>query len=379
LQIAPLQENPVPDPREKKLAEIIVRHSCRVQKDEKVLIETFDIPSEFTALLVREVAAAGGLPICFTKQNRVLRELYLHATEDQMKFWGDAERKVMEGVQCYVGLRGSLNATEFADVPQDRMDTYLAHMWHPVHTKVRVPRTKWVVLRWPTPSMAQQAQVSTEAFEDFYFDVCTVDYEAMARDMQPLQARMAKANDVHIVGPGTDLRFSIGEIPVVGCAGERNIPDGEMFTSPVRDSVHGSLSVNTKSLYQGIVFEDIQLTFEAGRITEATANHTERFNQILDTDEGARFIGEFSIAFNPRILQPMMDTLFDEKIAGSFHFTPGQAYEEADNSNRSQIHWDMVTIQRPDCGGGEIYFDGELIREDGLFVTEDLADLNYET
>ncbi len=367
------------DPREKKLAEIIVRHSCRVQKGEKVLIETFDIPSDFTALLVREVTAAEGLPICYTKQNRVLRELYLHATEDQMKFWGDAERQVMEGVQCYVGLRGSLNATEFADVPQDRMDIYLAHMWHPVHTKVRVPRTKWVVLRWPTPSMAQQAQLSTEAFEDFYFDVCTVDYQAMDRDMQPLQARMAKANDVRIVGPGTDLRFSIGEIPVVGCAGEKNIPDGEMFTSPVRDSVHGTLSVNTKSLYQGIVFEDIQLTFQAGRITEATANHTERLHQILDTDEGARFIGEFSIAFNPRILHPMMDTLFDEKIAGSFHFTPGQAYEEADNSNRSQIHWDLVTIQRPDCGGGEIYFDEELIRKDGHFVTEDLAGLNYET
>ena len=365
------------DPRYQKLAEIIVHHSCNVQKNEKVMIETFDIPPEFTALLVREVAAAGGLPICVTKQNRVLRELYLRATEDQMKFWGDAERRAMEGVQCYVGLRGSFNATEFADVPPDRMDLYLTHLWHRVHTEVRVPRTKWVVLRWPTASMAQQAQMSTEAFEDFYFGVCTVDYEAMARAMQPLQARMAKAREVHIVGPGTDLHFSIGEIPVVGCSGERNIPDGEMFTSPVRESVHGTLSVNTKSLYQGIVFEDIKLTFEAGKIVTATANHAERLNKILDTDEGARFIGEFSIAFNPRLLHPMMDTLFDEKIAGSFHFTPGQAYDEADNGNRSQIHWDLVTIQRPDYRGGEIYFDGELVRKDGLFVTEDLAELNY--
>lgn len=366
------------DPRFEKLADIIVRHSCRVQEGEKVLIETFDIPSEFTALLARRVAAAKGLPLCLTKQNRVLRELYLHATEEQMTFWGEAERRVMRGVQCYVGLRGSLNATEFADVPQERMDLYMAHLWHPVHTEVRVPHTKWVVLRWPTPSMAQQAQLSTEAFEDFYYDVCTVDYEAMARAMQPLQDRMARANEVRIVGPGTDLRFSIGEIPVVGCAGEHNIPDGEMFTSPVRDSVSGTLSVNTKSLYQGIVFEDIRLTFEAGKIIEADANHKERLNRILNTDEGARFIGEFSIAFNPRIRHPMMDTLFDEKIAGSFHFTPGQAYEEADNGNRSQIHWDLVTIQRPDYGGGEIYFDGELIRKDGMFVSEDLTGLNYE-
>ncbi len=369
----------MPDPREKQLAEIIVRHSCKVREGEKVLIETFDIPPAFTALLVREVAEAGGLPICSTKQNRVLRELYRCATEEQMKFWGEAEKRVMEGVQCYVGLRGSLNATELADVPQEKMDLYLAHLWNPVHTKVRVPRTKWVVLRWPTPSMAQQAQLSTEAFEDFYFDVCTVDYEAMARDMKPLESRMARANDVRIVGPGTDLRFSIGGIPVIGCAGEKNIPDGEMFTSPIRDSVYGWISVNTMSLYQGIVFENIRLTFEAGKIIEATANHTERLEKILDIDEGARFIGEFSIAFNPRILHPMMDTLFDEKIAGSFHFTPGQAYEEADNGNRSQIHWDLVTIQRPEHGGGEIYFDGELIRKDGLFVTEDLAGLKYGT
>ena len=364
------------DPRYEKLADVITRHSCAVKEGEKVLIEAFDIPSEFVAVLIRKVAEAGGQPLCLTKENRVLRALYRHATEDSMRFWGEVERKQMEGVQAYVGLRGSPNATELSDVPPEKMDIYQKLLWHPVHIEVRVPRTKWVVLRWPTPSMAQQARMSTEAFEDFYFDVCTVDYLSMAKAMEPLKQRMERADQVRITGPGTDLRFSIQGIPAVGCTGERNLPDGELFTSPVRDSVEGTLSVNTQSLYQGIVFEDIRLEFRKGKIVSASANHAERMNQFLDADEGARYIGEFSLAFNPYILEPLMDTLFDEKIAGSFHFTPGQAYEEADNGNRSRVHWDLVTIQRPEHGGGEIRFDGELIRKDGEFVPEDLRGLN---
>jgi len=364
------------DPRYQALAETIVHHSCGVQRGEKVLVETFDIPEEFTVVLVRAIRDAGGLPICVTRQNRVLRELYRGATEEQMKFWGRIDREQMEGVDCYVGVRGTNNATELADVPPERLEIWQKHVLQPVHLDVRVPKTKWVVLRWPTPSMAQQAKRSTESFEDFFFDVCTVDYAAMGESMKPLHERMHAAKDVHITGPGTDLRFSIDGIPVVGCSGERNIPDGEMFTAPVRDSVAGTLSVNTASLYQGIVFENIRLEFKGGKIVDASANHSDRLRRILDTDDGARFIGEFSIAFNPKILEPMMDILFDEKIAGSFHFTPGQAYEEADNGNRSEIHWDLVTIQRQEHGGGEIRFDDELIRKDGIFVPEDLAELN---
>ncbi len=366
------------DSRQQTLAETIVHHSCRVAPGETVLIESFDIPAEFTALLVRHIASAGGRPLCLTKQNRVLRELCRNATEEQMELWGDVEVAQMKCVQAYVGLRGTHNSTEFTDVPHERMELYTKHVLQRVHTEVRVPRTKWVVLRWPTPSMAQQAEMSTEAFEDFYFRVCTVDYAAMAEAMRPLEDRMRAARDVHIVGPGTDLRFSIADIPVIGCAGEHNLPDGEVFTSPVRDSVEGELSVNTRSLYQGVVFDNIRLKFRAGRIVEASANQSERLNQILDMDEGGRFIGEFSLGFNPEILHPMLDILFDEKIAGSFHFTPGQAYEDADNGNRSQIHWDLVTIQRADYGGGEVRFDGEVIRRDGQFLPDDLHALNFD-
>jgi aminopeptidase len=341
-------------------------------------VETFDTPEEFTVVLIRAIAEAGAQPLCLTKQNRVLRELYLAASLDQMKFWGAIERTQMEGVQAYIGVRGTSNATEMADVPAEKMAIYQKHLWNQVHSEVRVPRTRWVVLRWPSPSMAQQAKMSTEAFERFFFEVSTLDYTAMEEAMRPLKDRMERTDRIRITGPGTDLRFSIRGIPVIGCAGERNIPDGEMFTSPVRDSVEGRLAVNTASLFQGIVFEGIHLEFSGGRITRAEANHEERLNRILDTDDGARRIGEFSLGFNPLIHQPMLDTLFDEKIAGSFHFTPGQAYTEADNGNRSEIHWDLVTIQRPDYGGGEVYFDGELVRKDGRFLDPALEGLNPE-
>tara|TARA_Y100001934_G_C12114879_1_gene660310 strand:+ start:16 stop:702 length:687 start_codon:yes stop_codon:yes gene_type:complete len=224
--------------------------------------------------------------------------------------------------------------------------------------------------------MAQQAGRSTEAFEKFYFDVCTLDYGQLATAMAPLVDRMSDTDHVHITGPGTDLSFRIGDIPVRGCAGEHNIPDGECFTAPVRDSVEGTIRFNTPTLYHGVTFTDISLTFNNGKITDASSSDTKKLNEILDTDEGARYIGEFAIGFNPHIHRPMLDILFDEKIAGSFHFTPGQAYEVADNGNRSSVHWDMVMIQTPEFGGGEIHFDDELIRKDGQFVVDDLKQLN---
>jgi aminopeptidase len=245
---------------------------------------------------------------------------------------------------------------------------------------IRVPKTKWVVLRWPTPSMAQSAGMSTEAFEDFYFRVCAgVDYAKMADACKPLVELMDATDQVRIVGPGTELTFSIKDIPAKPCFGERNIPDGECFSCPVKESVNGTVQYNCETLYRGTVFNNIKLTFKNGKIVDALADSpgtTKKLNEILDADAGARYIGEFALGFNPHIQRPMKDILFDEKIAGSFHFTPGQAYEKFGNGNKSQIHWDMVCIQRPDFGGGEIYFDGKLIRKDGLFISPELNDLN---
>lgn len=362
------------DPRFDKLARLLVEYSTRLKRNETVLIESFDVPEEMTVALLRAAREAGAIPFTQIQRARVSRELALHATERQLNLTAIHELARMKKMDAYIGLRGSNNVTELSDVSADKMKL-VAKKMRPVQDQ-RVKKTKWVVLRWPTPSMAQLAGMSTEAFEDFYFEVCTLDYRRLQPGMKALKALMEKTDRVEIKGPGTDLRFSIKGIGAVICGGDRNIPDGEVFSCPVRDSVEGHVTFNAPTIYQSIGFDGIRLDFREGKIVEATGNQTEKLNKILDSDPGARYIGEFSLAFNPYILNPMRDILFDEKIAGSFHFTPGQAYEEADNGNRSQVHWDMVSIQRSDHGGGEIYFDGKLIRRDGEFVPKELRPLN---
>ena len=365
---------PMHDARFDKLAKLLVEYSTTLKRGETVLIETFDAPEEMTIALIRAARAAGALPFAQLQRARVNRELALNATERQLNLTAIHELARMKKMDAYIAIRGSQNITELSDVPAEQMKL-LAKKMRPVQDQ-RVRKTKWVVLRWPTPSMAQLAGMSTEAFEDFYFDVCTLDYRRLQPGMKALKALMEKTDRVEIKGPGTDLRFSIKGISAIICGGDRNIPDGEVFSCPVKDSVEGFVTFNAPTIYQGIGFDGIRLAFKSGKIVEATSNQTKKLNHILDSDPGARYIGEFSLGFNPYVMHPMRDILFDEKIAGSFHFTPGQAYEDADNGNRSQVHWDMVSIQRPDYGGGEIYFDGKLIRRNGEFLPQQLRSLN---
>ena len=367
------------DLRLKKLAEVLIDHSCRVQPGENVLIEAFDLPEPtLVCRLVELVRQRGGEPFVSWKNNEVLAALYAQGSEVSLAQAAEFEKQRMEKMHAYIGVRGASNSSQFADVPQKQMDLYQKLWWTPVHSGVRVPKTKWVVLRYPTHSMAQSARMSTAAFEDFYFDVCTVDYAQMARDQEPLVRLMDATDQVHITGPGTDLKFSIKGIPVRPCHGQRNIPDGEVFTAPVRDSLEGVIRYNTPTLYQGAVFDSLQFEFRQGKIVKAdcSGGDVEKLNQILDSDPGARYIGEWSIACNNRIRRPMLDTLFDEKIGGSMHLTPGNAYDEADNGNRSCVHWDIVLIQTPEYGGGEIHFDGALVRKNGHFVPDELQGLN---
>src|SRR6266498_4046028 len=364
------------DERFDKLAKLLVEYSIRLKRNETVLIEAFDIPDEMTAALIRAARNAGGVPFAQVYHARVNRALALEPSDRQLNLIACYELASMKKMNAYIAMRGSHNITELADVPPDKMQL-IGKKMRPVQHQ-RVKKTKWVVLRWPTPSMAQLAGMSTEAFEDFFFDVCTLDYRKLQPGMKTLKGLMERTDRVQIKGPGTDLRFSIKGIPAVICGGDRNIPDGEVFTAPVKRSVEGHITFNAPTIYQGIAFDGIRLEFKSGKIVDATSNETQKLNKILDSDPGARYIGEFSLGFNPRVLQPMRDILFDEKIAGSFHLTPGQAYEEADNGNRSQVHWDMVSIQRPDYGGGEIYFDGKLLRKDGRFLLNQLRSLNWK-
>lgn len=366
------------DPRHEKLAELLIHHSTRLQKGESLLIEAFDIPEPMLVALVEAARQAGGRPHVALRSNRLLRALVQGAEDGQIDDWAAMDRFRIEKMDAYLGLRGGNNANEMGGLAPADQQRWTTRYQTPVHFEQRVNHTRWCVLRWPSPGMAQAASMSTSAYEDFYFRVCTMDYSRMAEAVLPLKKRMDSTDEVRIQGPGdTDFVFSIRDIPSVPCCGEMNIPDGEIFTAPVRESVQGVVHYNTPSVYQGIDFENVRLAFKDGRIVEASADKGEEHLQtIFDTDEGARYVGEFALGFNPFILEPQRDILFDEKIAGSLHFTPGNCYEEASNGNRSSVHWDLVLIQREERGGGTVAFDGEVIRRDGLFVPPDLQGLN---
>ena len=259
------------------------------------------------------------------------------------------------------------------------MEIYNKYYTVPVHFEERVKHTKWCILRYPNASMAQMSNMPTEDFEDFYFKVCNLNYQKMSDAMDNLVDLMNRTDKVEIKGTETDLTFSIKGILAEKYMGTFNIPDGEVASAPIKESVNGYITYNTETRYNGILFHHVRFEFENGKIVKATADNNEKeLNEILDTDKGARYIGEFAIGLNPYIEKPIGDTLFDEKIKGSFHFTPGDSLEESDNGNRSSIHWDIVSIQTPEYGGGEIYFDDRLIRKDGRFVIPELEVLNPE-
>jgi len=358
------------DTRNTTLARLLIDYSVELQKGETLYLEvkgkeTLELGKE----VIRLATQKGATVFWYYSDESLLRQFAQFAGEAQFRRQADLHLELMKRADCYLGLRGSDNPFDMADIPREQLDMLNKLFYKPVHLEQRVKHTRWCVLRYPNNAMAQLAETSQEAFEDFYFKVCCLDYEKMSRAQDKLFDLMTATDRVQIKSPGTDLTFSLKGINCKKCDGHRNIPDGEVYTAPVRDSVNGTIAFNTPSLKEGVVFNNIKLTFKDGRIVKAWADaNVEKLTQIFDTDEGARYIGEFSLGLNPFIMHPMKDTLFDEKIAGSFHFTPGQCYDEAYNGNQSAIHWDLVQIQRPEYGGGEIWFDGKLIRKDGVFT-----------
>jgi len=360
------------------LADILTGYSLELRKGENLLVEANGVDArELLKEIVTSALARGVNVYSSLLDDGVLRRVLLAGDEEQIGALARFDVQRMAAMQAYIAVRGSDNVAELGDVPAEKLRAYQQRVLKPIHTDIRVPKTRWCVLRYPNAAMAQLAGKSREAFADFYYAVCTLDYARMSRAMDPLSALMSATDRVEIRAPGTNLSFSIRGIPNVKCDGKLNIPDGELFTAPVRESVNGTIRYNCPSLYEGTVFRSIELTFEAGRVVRAEcASDAEKLRSILDRDEGARYFGEFSFGFNPYITAPILDTLFDEKIAGSIHTALGNAYETADNGNRSSVHWDLVLSQRPEAGGGEILFDGRVIRKDGIFVAPELRGLN---
>ena len=367
------------DIRYEKLANKLLTYSVNIKKGEHILIEILGeegIP--LAKEIIRNAERLGARPYFNIVNYEILKEMLQHSDEEQIKMYAKHDIEKMKDMDAYIGIRASSNTSALNGISKKNMELYNKYYTTPVHFEERVKHTKWCILRYPNNSMAQMSKMNTDEFEEFFFKVCNLDYAKMSKAMDSLKNLMNKTDKVHIIGNGTDLSFSIKDIPAEKYVGTFNIPDGEVASAPVRNSVKGYITYNTETSYNGILFNNIKFEFENGKIIKATSNKTKELNEILDTDEGARYIGEFALGLNPYIENPIGDTLFDEKIKGSFHFTPGDALEESDNGNRSSIHWDIVNIQTPEYGGGEIYFDNVLIRKDGKFILKELECLNPE-
>lgn len=367
------------DKRIEKLAYGLVNYSCALKKGENLLIESTGADYQLINAIIKEAYKVGANVLYTINDSRIKREMLKGLTEEQVQLMTKIDVFKMERMDAYIGIRGGNNSYELADVPAEKMSLYNSIYAQNVHHNIRVDKTKWVILRYPTEGMAELSSMSTEAFEDFYFDVCNLNYANMDKAMDPLVELMNKTDKVRIIHPnGTNLNFSIKNIGAVKCSGLRNIPDGEVYSAPVKESVNGVIMYNAPTVYNGVKHENVKLVFKNGKIIEATSNKTKELNDVLNSDEGARYVGEFAIGVNPFVKDPMCDILFDEKISGSIHFTPGACYEDAYNGNKSSVHWDLVLIQTEEYGGGEIYFDDVLIRKNGIFVLDELKCLNPE-
>lgn len=362
-----------------KLAHMLVSYSCSVKKGEKVLIEAENIPDEFLEILIDEIWNAGGYPFIWNTTSAVKRAMLKNTDKTYAELRKKYDLPVMQDMDAVILVKAENNKFEEKCIKKEALEANMLYYREPVELRERVENTKWVLLAYPTPAFAQSAGMGTKEFEEFYYKVCTLDYAKMSRAMDKLVGLMEKTDRVRLVGNGTNLEFSIKGQKAIKCDGKANVPDGEVYTSPIKNSMNGEITYSLPSLYLGTKFENVRFLIKDGKIIEATAKeNTEKLNEILNTDEGARYFGEFAIGVNPFIKSPMLDILFDEKICGSFHLTPGSCYKEAPNGNTSAIHWDLVMGQTPEYGGGKIYFDDVLIRENGKFVVTELFDLNPE-
>lgn len=363
--------------KEKRYAYNLINNSLKLQAGEKIWIDAVDVPEDFVCEVIKQVHSVWGFPFLNNSTQRINRQVMeCYDNVDFLNLKRDLDLEKMKNMDCYLSISAPLNTQGLRTLDPQKLQNYNKIYAQEVHFKQRVNHTRWTICNYPSQSLASRAKMSYDEYADYLLDVCCLDYIKMGKCLQPLKKLMERTDKVKILGRGTDLQFSIKGMPAIVCAGESNIPDGEVYTAPVIDSVNGVISYNAPSVYEGKEFSDIKLEFSNGKIIKVAGNDVESMERIFDTDEGARFVGEFALGVNPRIHDPVGDILFDEKIAGSIHFTPGNAYDDADNGNRSAVHWDLVLIQTPKYGGGEIWFDDVLVRKNGKFVLDELKPID---
>lgn len=359
--------------QDKKLSQKILSFSCELEEGQNVMLQLIGLNGiGLLRALVESAREMKVHPFVQIEDTEVQRMLVEKGDKAFWKNQADTDQlPLMKQMDAFVGIRASENIYEQSHVSKEANKAYSDEFLKPVHFEERVNNTNWVVLRYPSAAFAMNAKMPTEKFKEFYYKACLLDYSRLAEAMKPLEERLRETDMIRLEGEGTDIKFSVKDQNWIPCFGKRNIPDGELFSSPILSSVNGHITY-APSVYQGKPFDFVKLEVRDGVVVDFDSSNDEQLEEILDTDTGARQFGEFSFGLNPIIEKPMYDILFDEKIYGSNHLTLGNDYEIAPNGNESNIHWDLV------CIGADVYFDGEKIRKGRKFVTEDLQGLNPE-
>lgn len=362
----------------RRLARTVIRHSLQVTPGQRVLIDVVGQADELVEALLEEANQAGAEAYLQQVPISQLKQLIVNGSKEQMSRWAETCSASMRGMDAYIGIRSEENVYELQDLPNPQFEHYVKHYAQPKQMAMaQLPR--WVLLRNPTSALAQQARMSDTAFWDIYDRACNLDYRAWASCVQPLAELLEQTEQVRIVGPGeTDLHFSIKGMPAVVCDGRYNLPDGEIFTAPLVESVEGSITFNVPTAYMGHTYDEVYMEFRRGRVVRVSGPQQEQLERLLRQDNGAACVGEFGIGLNPHLTRPMNNLLFDEKMQGSVHLALGQAYPMADNGNQSSLHLDFVLCQTEAFGGGELYFDGKLVRRNGRLIVPELAGMEEQ-
>lgn len=352
------------DKRWQQLAEILVNYSTGVQPGERVMIAMSEVETYPLVHAVYEAAIkADGFPqVQFLSES--LRHLVMkYGNEAQINWTPEIEAYGMEWADVYFGLRGAYNLYEHADIPSATLAANQRAMGKV--SNLRWQQTRWCLVRVPNAAFAQQAETDLETITNMFFDACLLDWPTMARRWQHLADQLNQGSHVRLVGKGTDLSFSVTGRRWVVLDGKLNMPDGEVFTAPVDDSVNGYITFELPGVLGGRLIPQIRLAWQDGELIEAGAGeHHDYLHQILATDAGARRIGEFGIGLNPHITRFCKDILLDEKIGGTVHIALGRAYPECGGVNQSAIHWDIIKDLRQE---GTLYLDGVAVLEAGCW------------
>jgi aminopeptidase len=368
----------MPDPRVEKLADLLVNYAIGVRPGDRVIIRSWTPAEPLLNAIYARVLAAGGYPFLALKFPDTDKLLLDHASDEQLSRVSEIEQFAADTFEAVILLRGEANTKALANVAPARLMLARqaeAPLMQKVMQRAAAGNLRWVSALYPTNAYAQDAHMSLGEYEEFVYRACMPDMADPIGYWRGVEARQARIIDslrgkaqVHILGPDTDLHLSISGRRFINACCRNNVPDGEIYTGPVEDSANGHVSFSYPAIYQGHEIAGVRLWFEQGRVVRAQADKNEPFLlAALETDPGARHLGEFAIGTNDGIDRFTGQILFDEKIGGSFHLALGNSYPETGGVNRSAIHWDLICDLR---AGGSIEVDGELLYRNGKFVLE---------